>query len=300
MSLTSRSPRPPSRRPRRRASRAWLPVLVVLGMLGGAAGWGIVTGSASLTGWSTITATERLGASQNLDDATAAGPQTLPNRETETNRVTVPAPQVPDSSVIVGRLPPVRSPLIFTDLPDGYWAKPYVDALTARGVLNGLPDGTFAPNRPLSRAELATQIANAFEMAPANAGKAFSDLPIDYWATEPINRAVVMGFMTGYPAGDFRPDAQVSRLQVLVALATGLALSETTESRQQLPRYQDWETVPAWARQQVGAVIQARIIQPNAQSQGLLRPQDPATRAEVAALVYASLVYLGDVEALPE
>lgn len=229
----------------------------------------------------------------------APGARVAPNRDSATGTVVVPDPKIPDSFTL-GGLPPTRSPLVFTDLDDQHWAKPYIDALTARGVLNGLPDGTFAPDRPLNRAELATQIANAFAMPAQNSGKAFGDLAVDYWATEPINQAVMMGFMTGYPESEFRPDEVVSRLQVLVALATGLSLPETTVSQQQLQQYADWQEIPSWARRQVGAVMQAGIISPSPDEENRLRPQASATRAEVAALIYASLVYLGQVGALPE
>lgn len=267
----------------------------MLGTLGGAAGWTVATRGAWL-----IEPLAVDSADQDIaGDRATVVPQTTPNRPIESDDLVVPEPVVPDNLTTAG-LQPGRSPLVFTDVADGYWAKPYIDALTARGVLTGLPDGTFAPDRFLSRAELAAQVANAFDTPLTNTGKAFNDLSVDYWATEPIDQAVRRGFMTGYPDGNFRPEAQVSRLQVLVTLATGLALPETTESQRQLQRYQDWEAVPTWARQSVGAAMQAGIVGPSPEAQNLLRPQDPATRAEVAALVYAALVYLGEVGALPE
>ncbi|NEQ45511.1 MAG: S-layer homology domain-containing protein [Leptolyngbya sp. SIOISBB] len=298
----SHSPYSSSRRSSRRQRLVWLPFLVILGTLGGAVGGGVAIWGGSFSGPLTLGPVELSPSSTELDiasDRTTSVPQTTPHRSAETDSLVVPEPKVPDS-LATGRLQPVRSPLVFTDVADGYWAKPYIDALTARGVLDGLPDGSFAPDRFLSRAELATQVANAFDMAATNPRKAFNDLSADYWATEPIDRAVMMGFMTGYPDDDFRPEAQVSRLQVLVTLATGLALPETTESQRQLQQYQDWEVVPTWAQSQIGAVMQAGIVSPSPAAQNRLRPQDPATRAEVTALVYAALVYLGEVGAVPE
>ena len=288
----------PQRPPRRRQLRSgWLPFLVVLGPFIGAAGWLVTTGWPASTTFNMARDLAPVGENNSLPfaiESPGARDLILPEP------LVVPEPTVPNSSNVTGRLTPARSPLIFPDVPEGYWAKPYIDALTAREVLNGLPDGTFAPNRQLTRAELATQVANAFEVPDTSPDKVFGDLAPDYWAAAPISRAVQMGFMKGYPGDEFRPDELVSRLQVLVTLATGLSLPATTESQQQLQQYQDWETVPDWARPQVGAAIQAGIIRPQPDAQNLLRPQDIATRAEVATLMYASLAYLGDVAQVSE
>lgn len=227
-----------------------------------------------------------------------AGRDEAGDADTSLPGVVVPEPQVPNS-VGLNQLVPARSPVSFTDVPDTYWAKPYIDALTARNILNGLPNGTFAPERLLSRAELATQVAQAFVVPERNEGKNFRDLAPNYWATDPINQAVARGFMTGYPAGDFRPEQTVPRLQVLVTLATGLGVPPATANSPQLQSYPDWQTIPAWARPQIAAAIQAGIIEAAPDSNRRLRPNEPATRAEVAVMIYRSLVYLGNVEALP-
>lgn len=295
----SRSNRSVSRRSR--PSQDWLVGWVTFGTLaGGIAGWGVASGFfpvggnpallSPLQAWQLESAAGEGAAPQPWSKPAPAG-------EAAMGALVVPEPQVPDNPR-PSHLQPTREPLAFADVPAGYWAKPAIDALTARQVLSGLPDGTFAPDRPLSRAELAAQIANAFAMRPQTAPKSFNDLPSDYWATDPVQQAVAMGFMTGYPNGEFRPTQTVSRLQVLVALAAGLSLTATTTSQQQLQQYADWQTVPPWAREQVGAAIQAGIIRPNAATEQRLRPDEPATRAEVATLIYSALAYLGSVEAI--
>jgi len=287
------------RRPRPKSDG--LVLWVALGTLaGGMAGWLVASGFSPLGG-NLSGPSAPLGAVQSpgLTEGTGLDAESMnAAAPSEAVPLVVPDPKIPDSASL-NQLEPLRSPLAFVDVGENYWAKPYIDALTARGVLTGLPDGTFAPDRPLSRAELATQIANAFAMPPQDSFPSFADLPADYWATETIQAAVAMGFMSGYPDGEFRPTQNVSRLQVLVALAAGLSLPETTVSQQQLQQYADWQTIPPWARQPVGAALEAGIIRPGADTEQRLRPNDPATRAEVATLIYAALVYLGNVEALP-
>lgn len=233
------------------------------------------------------------------DETTTIAPSLPPPPDvTSEAPLIVPEPQIP-TSVDSENLPVMRSPLAFTDVPKGFWARPYIDALTARGVLNGLPEGRFEPNRPITRAELAVQLANAFALNPKQVNKVFIDVPNDYWASAKIQKAVTMGFMTGYPEGDFRPEQTLPRLQILLALSAGLSLPAANAPETLLSQYQDADAIPAWAREQVAAAIAAGLITPAATTGNLLRPNEPATRAEVAALIYSALAYMGKVEALP-
>ncbi|MEM9769950.1 MAG: S-layer homology domain-containing protein, partial [Cyanobacteria bacterium P01_D01_bin.71] len=146
----------------------WVVLWAALMTFSGGVGWFVadrlfsldqsLTDSLSLNG-SPPPERRQTGAASNSDlDTDAVSPNAA---DAGSPNVIVPDPKVPNSPGS-SRLSPVRSPLSFTDVADAYWAKPYIDALTARDVLNGLPDGTFAPDRPLSRAELATQVAKAF------------------------------------------------------------------------------------------------------------------------------------------
>ena len=207
----------------------------------------------------------------------------------------VPDPQIPASDYSENR-PVLRPALSFTDVPEGYWAKPYIDALTARGILDGLPEGTFEPNRSMTRAEFATQLANTFDFEPSRVNKAFNDIAPDYWAKDTIQEAFMMGFMTGYPEGDFRPDATLPRVQILIALTSGLSIPETSDPEELLQAYQDQADLPEWAREQVAVAIAANIVSPSPTAESRLQPNAPATRAEVATLIYNTLVYMGQVE----
>jgi hypothetical protein len=209
--------------------------------------------------------------------------------------VTVPAPQQPNSATTPA-LSIARAPLTFADVPENYWAKPYIDALTAREILNGLPEGIYDPNRPLTRAELAAQLASAFEMLAIQPPKEFFDVTPDYWGYTAIQEAVATGFMTGYPAGDFRPNQTVTRLEVLIALATGLNLPIPPTPETVLETYQDHTTIPPWGQEKTSAVVQTSIISASPTTGYQLRPNDVATRAEVAVMIYRTLAYMGQVE----
>lgn len=271
---------------RLRKSDDWMALLMVFGVLGGAVGWFFAGGLFS-PNEETVTQTSNDNflsvESLSSESIYSSGP------------IEVPEPHVPDSEGITA-LPVIRSALSFTDVPEDYWAKPYIDALTARGVLNGLPNGTYAPDRPMTRAELAVQVANAFEIEPVRTKNPFKDVPDTYWGKLAIDEAVSTGFMAGYPDDVFRPSQTVSRLETVVSLATGLSLSQTPSSEKLLEQYLDQSAIPVWAQSKVAAAIAVDILTPSALPKEQLRPQDPATRAEVAVLIYKALAYMGKVQ----
>ncbi|MEO1095453.1 MAG: S-layer homology domain-containing protein [Cyanobacteria bacterium J06638_28] len=209
--------------------------------------------------------------------------------------VIVPDPVVPEN-VTPDTLPAVREALTFSDVEDDFWAKPYIDALTAREVLDGLPDGSYAPNRPVTRAELAAQVAQAFETEPKQAAETFTDIPEDYWALSKIEESVTTGFMSGYPDQVFRPTQNVPRVQVLVTLVSGLDLPPSAAPDKVLAQFPDQADIPAWARGQVAMAAEAGLIIAAPDSGDQLRPNESATRAEVAAILYRGLAFLGQVE----
>ncbi|MEO0456840.1 MAG: S-layer homology domain-containing protein [Cyanobacteria bacterium P01_A01_bin.114] len=198
---------------------------------------------------------------------------------------------------VIPDLAPVRESLLFQDVPDGYWAKPYVDALSARGLIQGLEEGAFKPDDPVTRAQLARFLNQSFPMTPETDAINFNDVFADYWAADSIRDAVVGGFMVGFPDDTFRPEDQVPRAQVLTALVTGLDTQAAGDVKAVIDRYADADEIPEWAEGKMAAATQAGIVV-NHPEISQLSPNQSATRAEVAAMLYQALVYQGRLEPL--
>lgn len=223
---------------------------------------------------------------------------TRPAGDTATQTLTVPHPEAPVLESSTALTTPLAPPIVFADVSPDYWAKGFIDGLTARKRLAGFPDNTFQPDKPLTRAELATQIVNVFPLQPTQAALPFKDVPIDFWAANTINLAVQSNFMRGYPEQVFEPNQTVPRVQVMAAIASGLNLQPITDPTLTLQRFADQDQIPPWARAQVAAAVEAGLVI-NYPDLGQLRPNEAASRAEVAAMMYRTLVYLGEVEDVP-
>lgn len=187
----------------------------------------------------------------------------------------------------------------FSDSADAAWVVPVLEDLAQRRFIKGFPDGTFRPNDPMTRAEFATQLSRLFVLSPPVApSTAYSDVDPSHWAIRHIQAAIDMGFLTGYPDQTFRPEANVTRLQVVLALANGLNLKSSSSPDRVLQDYLDADQVPLWAKTALMTALEANLVvnYPNPQR---LEPNREASRAEVMAMLRQTLVYTGQLSPLP-
>ena len=185
----------------------------------------------------------------------------------------------------------------FNDVPTGYWAQTFIQELASRDIIKGFPDGGFRPNDPVTRAQFAAMLSKAVKKAPMRGGVTFVDVDSSYWAASAIQTSYTTGFMSGYPGNVFEPTQNIPRVQVLVSLANGLNYSATQATETILQTYADAAGIPNYARNSVAAATENRLVvnYPNVQ---FLGPNQTATRAEVAAFIYQSLVRSGQANAI--
>ena len=188
----------------------------------------------------------------------------------------------------------------FVDVASDYWASDYIEALAALDILNGFPDNTFRPYDPLTRAQFATIVRQAFldDSAPTTTAS-FTDVPETHWAIESINAAYTAEFLSGYPNNVFRPEQDISRAHALIALTNGLALEASEDDSATLAYYTDADSIADYARAPVATATEANLVV-NYPVLSRLDPNRRITRAEVAAFIYQALLHQGRVEALAE
>lgn len=184
--------------------------------------------------------------------------------------------------------PTPTSVVEFSDVPDSSWASRFIKSLNQRQIIAGLPDGSFRPNKFATRGEFATLLQKVFNQENGQSTINFKDLPADYWAEDAIKEVAQTGLLKGYPAQDFRPDQPVTRAEVLVALATALKLKTPSVPVKTLQAFQDSDQVMNYARAKVAAAKEAGLVAGYPKDK-ILVPNKPATRAEMATMVYQAL-----------
>lgn len=92
------------------------------------------------------------------------------------------------------------------------WYNAVINAVVKAGYMKGYPDGSFKPDKPISRAEFATMLSHF--MSAKTASNPFTDTNGN-WAKEAIDKAYAQGIIKGYEDNTFRPAADVSRAEAV-------------------------------------------------------------------------------------
>lgn len=99
----------------------------------------------------------------------------------------------------------------FTDVSGEAWYAKAVNALAGLGIVQGVGEDTYEPDRAITRAEF---VAIAMRFATNVTGtKAFTDVGEDYWAHDYITGAAYYGWINGYTDGSFKPTAPITRAE---------------------------------------------------------------------------------------
>lgn len=170
----------------------------------------------------------------------------------------------------------------FSDIR-GHWAEREITDLQQKGIITGYGDGTFRPNREITRAEFAAAVTRAVNKPiDEEPVQLYSDVPPTYWAVREIFAAHRLGIMTGYSNGTFRPELPIIRAEAVVALNRSFPLPEIRERvtfPDVLGRY--------WAREQIELAYARGII--NGDHRGWFYPERALTRAEYAVMLWQAL-----------
>jgi hypothetical protein len=209
----------------------------------------------------------------------------------------VPVQPVAISPSPVKTVTPSPAPVNFSDIPQVFWARPYIEALAKRRILIGFRDGTFRPNQPVTRAQFAAMLQKAFDQKVVMAAPDYKDVRNNFWASSAIQETTRSGFLRGYPGNMFRPNQQISKVQALVSLTKGLGLASTSAPKEFLKIYQDAAEVPKYATDIVGVATEGGLVV-NYPNRRRLEPNKTLTRAEAAALTYQAMVKAGKAKAI--
>jgi hypothetical protein len=134
----------------------------------------------------------------------------------------------------------------YQDVPATHWAMQPIEEVTQNQVMSGYPDGSFHPDSPITRAEMASIVARVKHLDTKQTTM-FKDT-MNHWASASIGAVQTAGFMKGYPDGTFHPDQPLTRAETvtIVNLMMGITASQHTSQV-------TWKDVPStyWAYDQI-------------------------------------------------
>ncbi len=185
----------------------------------------------------------------------------------------------------------------FTDVANSkMWYYNYVNGCGALGILNGMGDGSFAPQKTVTRAELASMIVRATEhiISYRTDDKiSFTDVKKGKWYYENIMKCASVGIILGRGNGIFAPDDEATREEIATLVArvikiagsfNGQDLPAITDTSELKNLYPDGTSVSKFAKESVILCNKLAIMQGD--KTGGFRPKDNTTRAECAKIFY--------------
>ncbi|WP_418027929.1 S-layer homology domain-containing protein [Paenibacillus sp. JJ1722] len=168
----------------------------------------------------------------------------------------------------------------------GHWATEKVAKWSHLGVVSGVKNARFEPNRPITRSEWAALLNRAFQIQPGQSAS-FADVNKNDWFAPTVTDAVYAGYMKGFEDGSFRPTQVLSREEAAVTINQLLQIPSSDLNK----TFKDSTSLHNWSQKAVNAVGTAGIIE--GYQNGTFQPQKPLTRAEAVTILDRAVNHSG-------
>lgn len=225
------------------------------------------------------------GATRTVNVSTGGNSGSRPSPTPTPDPVVDPEPQPPEEDLDEPDVPLTDKPFLFTDVKADDWFYDAVKVVAAANIMVGVDKAntTFAPMQNTTRGTVATLIHRMEETPDAKLAD-FSDVLSGAWYTEAVNWTDDNGVMIGFPDGTFRPEAVVTREQlVLVFYRYAKFLGYDVSVTGDLSVFADVEDVSDWAEEGMAWAVRSGLIQGRGGAR--LAPQGTTTRGELATML---------------
>lgn len=165
----------------------------------------------------------------------------------------------------------------------GHWAEAAIERWSQYGVVQGSGD-SFQPDASLSRAQMATILANTLGLTETNENP-FSDVPNDAWYAPYILRCHSAGVMQG-SGGKASPDSVITRQEAMVML--GRALGIAPAEKPDLSAFTDSNRVADWTAPYVAAMTTSGMV--GGVGNGQLAPDGDMSRAAMLTVLDRAVI----------
>ncbi|MGE5486155.1 MAG: S-layer homology domain-containing protein [Ignavibacteriales bacterium] len=193
----------------------------------------------------------------------------------------------PCAAEVSDMIPPLRGIVV----SNSHWSQVYVEALSARGCLDGIP-GLLDMDARISRAVFTHLLLRTLGLESSSneasrLSPVFGDVEPGYWAASAAGIAYEKGWVRGYGMGTFRPESSLTRAEAAVILYR--ALRPAVGGSVDLTAW--GESVPEWATEGVSAALAHGWLEGD--TDGGLRLDSPVKVSEACAMIWRALEITG-------
>ena len=174
---------------------------------------------------------------------------------------------------------------VFDDLDSVEWAREPICKLAEMGGLRGKEYRLFYPNDNITREEFVKMLTVAYKLNIENKTAKFTDVNADDWFMPYVAAALENGIVNGVSDDMFGTGQNITR-QDLAVMAYNAALKNGVEfNTEGVQKFSDDDKISDYAKTAVYALKSQDIV--NGIDGKNFAPQDTATRAEAAKILYA-------------
>ncbi len=195
---------------------------------------------------------------------------------------------------IINKLDEPKVPLAianpFSDINDN-WAIESILTAYSQGWIHGIEANLFKPNDMVSRAQLATMIADAFKLSPPANGHivTFADIN-DHWAQNKIETLAALGIVSGKSDTAFAPNELVTREEAASILVRACMYAGVDMSQKAELSFADSASISTWAIESTQKAVKAGIISGKPGNQ--FEPLNSCSRAEAVTMIIKALALI--------
>lgn len=171
----------------------------------------------------------------------------------------------------------------FSDVSD-HWAEKYIMFLAEQDVINGYDDDTFRPNNNISRCEFTKVLVTAIPTENKGLDFYFKDVDREDWFYPYILKAAQAGLINGSD-GYFNPNSLITRQDLATIIARALLSEEALKTYGEKENTSnDKNEIAPYALAAINFCIEKGYLK--GYEDNTVRPKNPASRAEVATILY--------------
>lgn len=181
----------------------------------------------------------------------------------------------------------------FYDVSENRWSAEYIYDLYNRGIINGLGNGIFAPEKNITRAEFVKILAGVTGATSGELNGNFTDVQSNSWYAGYVAWAVNNGVTSGTSDTTFSPDANITREQMATMIYRFTNSKDITLPKTQTAvNFIDVNTFSDWAVDAISAMQRAGII--NGFDDNSFAPANYATREQACKMLALLLDIIED------
>lgn len=176
----------------------------------------------------------------------------------------------------------ISKPLVFKDVQSSNWAYSYIQHLHGLGVVSGIDQTTFAPQKDVTRMEFAVMLARSLELQESTKPSTFMDVP--KWGATEVQALVEAGIVQGKNAKSFDPSSKITREQMAAMVVRAYEYKTKTPVKSDATKtFDDAHHISSFAKESVQKIQALGLMEGNGQKQ--FAPQEASTRAQSAKVL---------------